>query len=183
MKLVWDQADCSLELGGLTVVAPPRDYPPFACQAMVEEQDTHLTLGEQTVLTDPGKPTWYLAHTVERDEGYALGSVISKGEKPLRLLAVVHDLDQEPTCTPAAVKQAYQAIMDIVAQRKLTSLALPLLGTVHGKVAASHSLQLLCEAIHQGFPKQLQQLWLMLAEGSPCHSKTLLSQLAHLKAI
>lgn len=177
MKLVWDKSNCTFELDGLTVVVAPRAYPPFTCDAIVEEQDTHLTLSEQTVLKDPGKPSWYLAHTLERDEGHSLGSVIVSGKSPLRLTAVAHNLDQEPTCTPESIKQAYKAIMDVLEERKLTSLALPLLGTVHGKLPKSESIQLLRDSIRQGCPKQLQRIWLILPADTDCDSASLLSQL------
>jgi len=96
IELVWDKSDCSLDIGALRIQAAPKAHPPFSCQAIVEEQDTYLILSEQTELKDPGKPVWYLASMIENAETYPLGSVIIKGKSPLRLCAVVHDIEQEP---------------------------------------------------------------------------------------
>lgn len=177
MKLVWNKSDYSIELQGLTVVAAPRGYPPFNCQASVEEQDTQLVLGEQTVLKDPGKPGWYLAHTLQRDSSHRLGAVVVSGRAPLRLLAVVHDLDREPTCTRESIWRAYVEIFNLVACHQITSLATPLLGTVHGKLAQTESLDILRDTLLQQEALPLQRLWLMVPDGKDHDHQQLLAQL------
>ena len=72
-----------MELNGVAIVAAPRNHPPFKFQAIVQEQDTHQLLGEQTTLTDPGKPAWYLANTLEIEQTPALGSVIIRAAAAL----------------------------------------------------------------------------------------------------
>jgi hypothetical protein len=168
IELVWDKSDCSLDIGNLRIQAAPKNYPPFSCQAIVEEQDTYLILGEQTELKDPGKPAWYLANTMENTETYSLGSVVIKGKSPLRLCAVVHDIEQEPTYTHACVGKAYQAVMQTVQKRNITSLALPLLGSIHGKLSVTESVQLLDASVIHGYPENLEKLWLILPSGSNC---------------
>lgn len=175
MELVWDKADCILALDGLLVVAAPLTCPPFDYQAIVEEQDTHLLLGRQTILDDQGKPAWYLANTLETSIPYSLGSVICKGHAPQRLLAVVHDIEQEPTCRTKTVKLAYKAVMQTVKERRLESLALPLLGTVHGKLSIRDSIQLLHNIMRHGSPVSLRRLWLILPMGSDCRCLAQLS--------
>ena len=169
LEIVWDKADCTLTLGDISIVAAPRSNPPFSYQAIVEEQDTHLILGEQQGLTDPGKPAWYLANTLDMVKPYELGTVVVKGHSPHHLLAVVHDVEQTPTLSPESVTQAYQTVLQIRQSMQLTSLAMPLLGTVHGHLSEHESLQRLRECLLQGPTAGLQRLWLILPTDSDCH--------------
>jgi hypothetical protein len=173
--LIWDNSDCTLTLNGLTIVAVPRDYPPFTCQAVVQEQDTLLILGEQTEIADPGKPAWYLANTLERSPIHDRGSVVVQGLAPLRLMAVVHDVEREPSCDTGTVQQAYHAVLKVVDDKNITSLALPLLGTVHGKLTVQESMQLLRDALQANQPVCLQQLWLIPPDGGNCNCLAMLS--------
>jgi hypothetical protein len=175
IELVWDKSDCTLTLGDLTIVAAPRDHPPFTCQAMVQEQDTLLILGEQSEITDPGKPAWYLANFLERSPAHVPGSVVVRGQAPVQLLAIVHDVDQEPTCTAATVQQAIHALFQVVQDKNISSLALPLLGTVHGRLTVQESLQLLHVALLANQPPCLRQLWLMLPSDSDCSCLAILA--------
>jgi hypothetical protein len=175
LKIVWKKSDCCLEYGDISIVAAPRTSPPFPCQAIVEEQDTHLILGEQTLLRDPGKPPWYLANTLDTVKPHALGDVVVKGHSPHRLLAVVHDVEQTPTLSPDSISLAYQALLQVQQTLQLTSLALPLLGTVHGKMSERDSLLRLRECLAQGPISGLQRMWLILPPGSDCGCLNVLS--------
>lgn len=178
MQLVWNKADCIVELESATLYAAPKDYPPFSCQAIVEEQDTHLLLREQTTLTDPGKPAWYLANTLESEVNHSLGEVIIRGQSPKRLLAIVHDIEQSPTCTSETVKLAYQNILTTVKGNYITSFALPLLGTAHGKLTATDSINLFGSVFLHNSSTCFQRIWLILPEGTNC---SCLSQLTLLQ--
>ena len=162
MKLVWDQADYIFERDDLTIVAAPIDYAPFACQAHVVEQDTYLLLGQQTNLNDPGKPAWFLANTLEQEKTYSPGSVVSKSHAPYRLQAVIHDIERDPTYCIETVKLAYHNVMKIVQIRQLFSLAMPLLGTVHGKLSINESILLLMDVLNNRSPDALKKLWLII---------------------
>lgn len=179
IELVWDKSECTLQIGRLTVVAAPQKWPPFHYQAIVEEQDTYLVFDEQTTITDPGKPVWYLASKLERMRVHKLGSVIIQDHAPIRLLAVIHDVDQDPICRTESIMPAYQSVMMAVNKRNIVSLALPLLGTVHGKVPVNESIRFLSESVCEGFPAPLQQLWLILPPGCDCRCLSLLAVRKH----
>ena len=168
MELVWKEADCTIELNGTTLCAAPKDHAPFSFQAIVEEQDTQLLLSEQTILTDPGKPAWYLANTLEQQATHSLGEVLIRGQTPKRLLAIIHDIEQSPTSTPDTVKRAYENILTIIVENNIASLALPLLGTVHGKLTLAESLRLLGSALELNPPSCLQRIWLILPKETNC---------------
>ena len=120
------------------------------------------------MLKDPGKPTWYLANTLEREQTCKLGSVIVRGSAPIRLLAIVHDIDQEPTCRPESISKAYQALLQIILEKGITSIGLPLLGTVHGKLSIAEAIVLINECLQDQLPDSLQQIWLILPSGTGC---------------
>ena len=169
LKLVWDKSECILEFGHATIQAAPKKYPPFSCQAIVEEQDTHLILSEQTVLTDPGKPAWYLASTLERDEKiYRQGAVLLRPGQPVRLLAVIHDIEKTPTCNTKSIETAWENILQLIELREFTSVAFPLLGTVYGNVSIRTSIKLLREKLFINLPGNVNRIWLILPDGTDC---------------
>ena len=120
------------------------------------------------MLKDPGKPTWYLANTLEREETCKLGSVIVKGNAPIRLLAIVHDIDQEPTCRPESINKAYETLLQTILEKGIISVGLPLLGTVHGKLSIAEAIVLLNECLQEQLPDSLQRIWLVLPSGTGC---------------
>jgi hypothetical protein len=64
----------------------------------VEEQDTALVLSKPGIITElDDKPTWFLANKLESQSLLQAGSVFKRAGNPLRLLAIVHDLDREPS--------------------------------------------------------------------------------------
>ncbi len=135
---------------------------------MVEEQDTHLLMAEPGVLEDPGKPVWYLANTLETEEPYTLGAVIAKGRSPVRLLAVVHDIDLYPTCTTEYTIKAYQNLLQILHEKDIKSVGLPLLGTVHGKFSLDQAVALLSENFLSKLPRSVERIWLVLPPETDC---------------
>ena len=135
---------------------------------MVEEQDTFLLMAEQSTLKDPGKPAWYLANTMEQEQACKPGSVIIKGRSPIRLLAVVHNIEQQPTCHHEYISKAYKTLLQIIQDKAITSVGLPLLGTVHGKLSIVEAIVLLSECLKEGLPGSLQRIWLVLPSGAGC---------------
>ncbi len=167
-ELIWNRADCTVRLGDLAVVAAPRHHPPFSCQAFVHEQDTNLLLGEQTTLRDPGKPAWYLANILEEAPTSALGSVIIRGQAPVHLLAIIHDIEKNPTCQQAHITTAYQNIWHIAQQTGLSTIGMPLLGTVHGKLPVDVALSLFRSSLESHQHDKLQHIWLIWPASQDC---------------
>ena len=176
IELIWDKSNCVLEYQGTTIHAAPRDYPPFAPQAIIEEQDTALLLNPQTTLHDPGKPAWYLANTLEDNPSHPLGSVVVKGHQPRRLLAIVHDIERSPTCQPEFIQTAWLNVMTVIQENQFTTASMPLLGTVHGKISVKDALVLLGESLRKNQPTCLEKVWLILPNNCGCE---VLAQLSH----
>jgi hypothetical protein len=165
IRLIWDKASQTAKVGSIDVYAAPREYPPFTCQALVQEQDTNLLLGDQHTLIEPEQPAWYLANTLERDQPvYRPGDVVIKRGQPLILQAVVHDIEQEPTTNLETIRLAWQNVIQITAQKNISQLGVPPLGSVHGKIACSDSLQILANVARNQEPSCLEKIWVILSK-------------------
>lgn len=163
IRLIWNKANHTVKVGSIEVYAAPREYPPFTCQALVQEQDTNLLLGDQQTVIEPEQPAWYLANTLERDQPvYRPGDVVMKRGQPMQLMAIVHDIEQEPTTNLETIRLAWQNVMQITAQKNISHLGVPALGSVHGKIACIDSLQALAEVVRSQAPDCLQKIWIIL---------------------
>jgi hypothetical protein len=90
-----------------------------------------------------------------------LGSVIVRGQAPWRFLAIIHDLNQNPTWREEWINQALQEIFSQAEQRQVRSLAMPILGGVHGQLSKSRFLKLLYAGLPAKGFSHLKRLWIM----------------------
>jgi ribosomal-protein-alanine N-acetyltransferase len=145
-------------------VAAPRSEPPFEVDAVVEEEDTYLTLSAEAELRLPGEhPVRVLTEAHEAREEIP-GTVVVRAGRPLTFLAVVHKLDEDPTWREEWVASALDEVAKEVDRRTLASIALPLLGAVHGKMAPEPSLALIRRALRRA--PTLRRVWLIDASDS-----------------
>jgi len=169
LRLVWDRSECSITVDKLEIIAAPWSLAPFPCDVVVEEQDTFLMMGESNELPDNDDKTWYLAHKMEQQEALKPGSVIVKHyQNPLRLMAIVNDVEQEPVCREEWVWSALMNIFELTAMQKLSSMALPLLGTRYGRLDANRSMDLLQRTLMSKRASALRRLWLILPPKTSC---------------
>lgn len=136
--------------------------PPFGLDAMVVAQDRGLLLDPTTPVED--SPRSYRALIREADaigSGARPGSVlVRRGPGPLRMWAVIHDLDTEPSCRPEWVEAALHSVLREVAHRGLGTLSLPALGCAERVLEPDAFLRLLADAIAAvGLVSRLQ-VWL-----------------------
>ena len=101
-------------------------------QALVVAQDRWLVLDDSPV-EDVATPLASLGEQAASDPARPPGSVlVRRGSQPLRLWAVIHDLEATPTSHPRWVEQALDGILREVQRRDLGSLALPDMGCETG---------------------------------------------------
>ena len=130
LQLIWNVNRFRCQINDVEIAISPSQFAPFTVQAVVEEQDTALILGNTDIINDAGnKPAWYLANTLESQPLLTPGQVIIRDTQPLRLQAIIHDLDAEPTCNELWIFQAIQQIFDIAETRNLDAIQMPILGT------------------------------------------------------
>lgn len=147
------------------VVAPLAGDPPFAPDVLVTEQDTWLVLGGDAVVTAPEPDTPELLQRAAEFEPLEPGSVVARGGDPVELLAVVHDLDREPTWRVAWVEAALAEVMDELHARGASAVALPVLGGVHGDLHPLRFRRLLQDAVESSPPWALERICLQVPPG------------------
>ncbi len=178
LRLVWDINLSSVRINDIDIVVAPKTLPPFDIDAVVEEQDTALILSQPEIIIDSGnKPAWFLANKLETQPLLKPGSVIKRDGKTIRLLAIVHDLDVEPSWSSEWVAQALDNIIKLSHTQGISSIQLPVLGAKHGRINVEEFLQLLVMAIKKD-NGQLKKIWLVVLQQDCSRTLSLLKKLS-----
>jgi len=126
--------------------------------AIVVEDDTFHVLGADPAWRPVAEHPRRVLDAAARSRPDALGSVVVVEETPLRLCAVVHDLDREPSCDPAAIEAALAQLLVIIERRVLVRIAMPLLGTAHGRLPLAEAAALLLGALARTVDSPLREV-------------------------
>ena len=113
--------------------------------------------------SSPGHPVRVMTRVWEAQPEEP-GTVLVKQGSPVRLHAVVHDLDADPSWKEMWVRAALSGIFEEAARHRLRSLKLPLLATKHGSLPANRFMVLLREALMEpaaSLQQHLQGIWLV----------------------
>lgn len=137
-------------------------FDPEVCEphAVVREEDVQLVLSAVTDLHTTGESLKELEQAALGATNHAPGSVVVQGGRPLRLLAIIHDVDREPSWREDWILAAMQAVFRESHWRGLTRIAMPLPGTVHGRLAPQHAAELLATVLEQAGVVWPETLWL-----------------------
>lgn len=164
MKLVWDSQQFKVQINQVDIYIAPEGCPPFPVKAIVEEQDTSLVLEPADEIHEYSdtRPVWYLSNTQELQKVYHPGEVIVKSYNPIRLLAIVHNLDCEPTWDIEWIKVAIENIFNLCSAKELASLGLPILGAQFGKLESEEFLKLLVNQLQIQPFAYPQRIWLVI---------------------
>lgn len=155
-----------IRVGRVRVVIGPADEPPFRVEAEVVEDDTFLVLSADPEPIEPDVHPLRVLTAAHEAEPVPTGSIVVRPGEPLRLLAVVHDLAQEPSCREEWVRQALAGVLREVRARRMRAVALPVLGARHGRMPAALFAGLLRAALEADAPPSLARLWLQAAAGA-----------------
>jgi len=162
LRLAWDINSFSTRINGIDIVIASKTVAPFDIEAVVEEQDAALILSKPDIIYDPGdKPAWFLANKLESQSLLKPGAVIKRGVKPFQLLAIVHDLDQEPSWSSVWIAQSLENILKLSEELDLSAIQLPVLGAVHGRFEIAEFIQLLISAVSKN-KCALKKIWLVV---------------------
>jgi hypothetical protein len=154
---------------------PPGAAPLYLVDAVVVEEDTYRVLSADPVARETYEPAADLLSTAASTLPVPPGSVLVQDGSPLKFLAVVHDLNREPTLREEWVSGALIAIMKEADRRQLASLAVPTIGARRGSLTAERFAALISEAIGAVKSDHLKELWLLVA---PSSSKAVLDVLS-----
>jgi hypothetical protein len=115
--------------------------------AIVEEQDTNLILGTHPVIRDTEESYPALVRKMERQKPLLPGQIIIRNTIPLRITAILYDIEQTPVCTEELIADVLNDLLDKFDEYKLKLVAIPLLGCTHGKIKASGFIKLLQDTL------------------------------------
>lgn len=154
--------------GPVRIVAAPEASPPFNVEAMTYEEDTFLIMSAEPDEVPTDIHPIQMMTELEHFRPQEIGSVVVKKGAPLRLLAVVHDVNQEPTCREKWVEKALHAVFREVERRGIQSLGMPLLATRHGRLPRDRFARLLGRVLAATELKSLTRLWVMAPVPDNC---------------
>jgi len=166
LKLIQGGLYPQTAVGSVRIVAAPENAPPFKIKAMVFEEDTWLVMSAAPTVCEPEVHPIRLMTDAMNAKPEPAGSVKVQNGDPLRFLAIVHDVDQEPTWKESCIEEALNGVFEAAEHRKVKSIGLPLLGTKHGRLERNRCLALLACVLKQTAFHHLRQIWLIVPPGS-----------------
>jgi hypothetical protein len=153
---------------GIDLVLGPQHLPPFHVEAIALEEDSCLVLSTPVdVIVSAEHPIRVIAE-VNAAAPQSPGSIVVRSGSPLRFLAVVHDLNEEPSWKEEWVASALAGIIEESEARGLRAIGLQMLGTVHGSLSGERFLALLQAALREGEPQSLQRIWVVTGPLEGC---------------
>ena len=136
---------------------------PDNIDAIVEEQDTCLLLGKKPFIKTPVESFPALVKKMEQQKPRAPGEVLVIHSVPIRLIAIIYDLDQKQICRQEWIETAIKNILQQCKAYQIRTLAMPLPGTTHGRIDEDTSRNILEKLIVAGQPSCLENIYLIMA--------------------
>jgi len=166
LRLIRGGYPREMSLGSVSIVAAPKDRPPFQVDAIAAEEDTFLVLSADPEVRDPGEPMVRVMTRVIETQPAIPGSVLLRGGDPLCLLAIVHDLNQEPSWREEWIASVLDGIFQVAESRRLRSITLPFLGTLYGCLEKQRFVVLLWNALQRISTVNPKRIWLVVPDGT-----------------
>lgn len=161
LRLIDGGLHCETSFHHLRIVAAPEKAAPFDVDGIAFEEDTWLVMSADPKVCEPPEHPIRLMTELIETKPQPVGSVLIQGRQPLRVLAIVHDVNQEPTWREEWIESALREIFREAEQRRLQAIGLPLLGTLHGRLQKERFAALLARVLQQTAFDHLKRLWLI----------------------
>ncbi len=162
LKLIKGGLDRRFRIGGCQLAVTPLDRPPENSDAVVKEEDTYLVLGDEPLVIGSDNSYETLIDEIINFSPREPGTVLVQHGTPLKLFAIIHDLEQEPNWREAWIVLALMNVLRLTREYPIRQLTLPVLGQHHGTYSTTrftHTLCNLLETQNHG----IQHLWLTVA--------------------
>ncbi len=163
MKLVRGGLSKRFLFNGVYVSIATRDNLPKPVEVMVFEEDTNLILTVDREMYFQEEHPIRLMTEIHRTKGHVPGSLVTRGKS---WYAVVIDLNAEKMCDSKWISKAYQHVFVNLEEEKIVTVAINLLGTIHGKMAVKDAVSLFVTALESKVPANLKQVWLIVSNES-----------------
>jgi hypothetical protein len=149
-------------IGPVEVIIAPPELPPFKIDAIVEEQDTSLLLGVTPIISETNESFDKLVSQMIAQQPRSPGEVVVKGNHPVRLLAVVHNLEQEPTWKEEWIANTLGHIFKESVNNRIKTVAMPVLGSIYGSLNYENFIELFRSALPPGNFTYPEKIWLIV---------------------
>jgi hypothetical protein len=169
LKVVNGGLNAAMSFGNLRIVSAPENSAPFKVNAMTYEEDTYLIMSAKPETAPLDIHPLKLMAELMKLTPEIPGSVLVAGKNPVKFLAVIHDVDQDPTWREEWIEKSLESMFKEAEQRKIPAIGLPILGAKHGKIKLSQFAKLLARALLQTRLEFLNRLWLIA--GVPDNSR------------
>lgn len=166
LSLISDDYGRAGRLGRVHVVVAPEDEPPFDVDALAVEEDTHLLLSSKGEIEEPQEGYEELVTAAADRPPSTPGSVLVRKGKPLELLAIVHDIDCDPTWREEWIASSINGIVEEAEWRRLEAIAVPLIGTRHGSIEMRRVALWLGRCLSRTTFRYLKRIWIIAPAGS-----------------
>ena len=146
--------------------AAAEKVPPFSVDAIVLEDDTQLVLGADPFPKERYEPQEQLLKRALASEAEPPGTVLVREDVPLRFLAVVHDLELDPSWREGWIASALLETLREAEGRRLRSIALPMIGTLHGTLEPGRFTELLKTELEEMWLENLENVGVVVPPGT-----------------
>ena len=141
-----------------TVEVAPHHLPPFPIQGLILEEDTWFALSSSPKVREPREHPIRVLTDAWDAEPVQPGTVHVRSGHPFRILAVVHDLSQDPTWRIEWIELALRRSLRVARERGLQALGIEPLGGVHGRFPAAEFDTMLHRILSEE-PEPALDLW------------------------
>lgn len=160
-KVIEGGLQRSIHFSGIHIVASPLEFPPFSVEALAFEEDTFLVMGADPAHAEEAAHPLRLMAQLADLRPETPGTVIAKGNNPIQLLAIVHDVENIPTWREKWVKKALYGIFEIAEKRYIKTLGLPLIGTQYGTMDTNLCAGIIGSILSQQPVRYLKKIWII----------------------
>lgn len=158
LKLIQGGLYRPASINGIKIAISPLNSPPFPVEVTVFEEDTNLVLTVAPEYNYQEEHPIRLMTSIMKSPRYPPGTVVQHSG---RWYAVVIDLDREQVIDGKWCEEALDNIFQMVRQHRITSLAIPILGTVHGGLDVGKQLEMIMDKLKTQKSLPLKSLWIV----------------------
>jgi hypothetical protein len=161
LRLIQGRLHCETSFKSIRIVSAPKDSPPFEVDAIALEEDTYLIMSADLEIFKPDEHIIRIMNNLLKTKPEQVGSVVVKGKNPFKFMCIVHDVNQDPTWKDEWIISAFIKIFEEAERRKVRSIAIPMIGTLHGTLQKQLFVEFLKIALEENSFNYLKCIWLI----------------------
>jgi len=165
LRVIAGGLACRIRFGPLQIVSTPESAPPFEVDALAFEEDTYLIMSAARQVIEPQEHPIRIMTEAIHFKPAPVGKVLIRDQKPLRFLAIVHDLNHRPSWKEEWISGALREIFRLAEQRQLHRIALQPLGTIYGQLTIERFAVLFSTVLKSTAFDFLRHIWLQVPTG------------------